>query len=101
MPFTQPKTWKTIQMKLHSLINTRQLPEAKKTCGDYTKIKLLHNLYTQGKLFVDKGLVMVKNNTGYFKGSLYISSSKIQGKISDHYLNRVVFLMKWSDVLPD
>ena len=33
--------------------------------------------------------------------SLYISSSKIQGKTSDHYLNRVVFLMEWSDVLPD
>ena len=35
------------------------------------------------------------------KVSLYISSSKIQGKTSDHYMNRVVFLMEGSDVLPD
>ena len=33
--------------------------------------------------------------------SLYISSSKIQGKTSDHYLNRVVFLMERSEVLSD
>ena len=33
--------------------------------------------------------------------SLYISSSKMQGNTSDHYLNCVVFLMEWSDILPD
>ena len=75
MPFTQTKTWKNIQMKdpvhckLLNLINTRQLPEARKTKGDHTKIKLLHNLYTQGKLFVDCGLVMVKTPNGNFKGA--------------------------------
>ena len=35
------------------------------------------------------------------EGSLYISSSKIQGKTSDHYLNRVDFLTERSEVLPD
>ena len=33
--------------------------------------------------------------------SLYISSSKIQGNTSDHYMNRVVFLMERSEVLSD
>ena len=33
--------------------------------------------------------------------SLYISSSKIQRNTSDHYLNRVDFLMERSAVLPD
>ena len=33
--------------------------------------------------------------------SLYISSSKIQRSTSDLYMNRVVFLMERSEVLPD
>ena len=75
MPFTQTKTWKVIQMKdpvhckLLHLINSRQLPESKKTCGDNTEIKLLHNLYTQGKLFLDKGLIIVKSQSGNFNGA--------------------------------
>ena len=56
MPMIQRNVWRNIQMgdsthcKLLNLINTRQLPEAKKTKGENTKLKLLHNLYTQGKL---------------------------------------------------
>ena len=59
MPMTQKLTWKSIQardpvhMKLKQLISTQQLPNSKKTKGDNTKIKLLHNQYTQGKLYVD------------------------------------------------
>ena len=75
MPFTQKKTWKNIQSKdpihckLLNLIKTRQLPEVKKTKGDNTKIKLLHNLYTQGKLIVENGLVMVNAPMGNFNGN--------------------------------
>ena len=68
MPMTQKKVWRSIQMKdpihckLRDLIQTRQLPEAKKRNGDSTKLKLLHNIYTQGKLIVeDDGLVMIKS----------------------------------------
>ena len=67
MPLTQRSVWRNIQkrdaihMKLIDLINSRQLPESKKRKGDFTKLKLLHNLYSQGKLFVDKDdVIMVK-----------------------------------------
>ena len=67
MPFIQEKVWKIIQSKdpthcrLKHLIDTRQLPETKKTKGEHTKLKLLHNLYTQGKLYIDHGLIRVKS----------------------------------------
>ena len=77
MPMTQRNTWKNIQKrdaihhKLVDLINTRQLPEARKTRGDHTKLKLLHNQYTQGKLFIDNdGLVLIKSPEGKFNGSV-------------------------------
>ena len=77
MPMTQRTTWLNIQKKdpLHSkltdLILSQQLPETRKTKGDYTKLKLLHNLYTQGKLHVDKqGLIMIKTPEGSFEGSV-------------------------------
>ena len=72
MPMIQTSVWKNIQMndsvhsKLLHLINTRQLPETRKTRGDYTKLKLLHNLYTQGKLFIQDGLFLVKTPDGHF-----------------------------------
>ena len=53
-----------IHCKLLNLIKTRQLPETKKTKGDHTKLKLLHNLYMQGKLFIEDGLVFVKSSEG-------------------------------------
>ena len=74
MPLTQPKVWKNIQSKdpIHTkllhLIQTRQLPESRKRKGDHTKLKLLHNLFMQGKLYVEDGLVMVKTVDGHFKG---------------------------------
>ena len=77
MPLTQKSAWKNIQkrdpihIKLLDLINTQQLPETKKTNGIHTKLKLLHNQYTLGKLFVDKeGLVMIKNPEGEFNGAV-------------------------------
>ena len=72
MPMIQKNVWKNIQMndpihtKLLNLIETRQLPETKKTKGDHTKLKLLHNLYCQGKLIVDDGLILVKTPGGHF-----------------------------------
>ena len=66
MPMIQRKIWKNLQAKdsihckLLDLIRTRQLPETKKRKGEHTKLKLLHNLYVQGKLYVKDGLVLVK-----------------------------------------
>ena len=74
MPMTQTKVWSNIQegdpvhTKLKDLIMTRQLPEQKKTKGDHTKIKLLHNLYVQGKLIRKNNLFLVKTPSGHFNG---------------------------------
>ena len=77
MPMTQKMTWKGIQardpvhMKLKQLIETQQLPESRKTKGDHTKVKLLHNQYTQGKLYVDQDdVIMLKSPDGKFNGSV-------------------------------
>ena len=77
MPMTQRSIWRNIQKqdpiheKLQHLINTRQLPESRKRRGDFTKIKLLHNLYKQGKLFIDNDdLIMIKTPEGHFNQSV-------------------------------
>ena len=76
MLMTQRKVWLNIQKKnaihckLDSLIKTQQLPETRKKKGDHTKLKLLHNLYTQGKLYTDTdGLIMDKSADGSFNGA--------------------------------
>ena len=67
MPCTQRKAWLDVQnndsvhVKLKYLIQVGQVPEKKRTKGDYNKLKLLHNLYQKGELKIDKeGLVLVK-----------------------------------------
>ena len=41
------------------------MPEKKRTKGDHTKLKLLHNLYCRGELKVDTdGLVVVRAKAG-------------------------------------
>ena len=56
MPYTQRAAWLKVQMqdKTHQqlswLIETSQTPEKKKTKGENTKLKLLHNLYKNGSL---------------------------------------------------
>ena len=68
MPFTQRKTWiksqrqdKTHQM-LTQLIESSQAPEKKKTKAEYTKLKLLHNLYKDGRMkILADGLITVKH----------------------------------------
>ena len=78
MPMIQTKVWKNIQAgdqvhsKLLHLINSRQLPESKKTKGNHTKVKLLHNLYTQGKLFIKDGLFLVKTSGATLMMRLYL-----------------------------
>ena len=77
MPMTQTKTWRGIQLKdpihckLRDLIQTRQLPESKKRNGEFTKLKLLHNLYTQGKLRLEEdGLIMITSPDGALNGAV-------------------------------
>ena len=67
MPFTQQSAWKEVQSKdkmlqtLVELIQTGQTPEKKKTCNDYTTLKLLYNLYCKGSLEIsNQGLITVK-----------------------------------------
>ena len=76
MPLTQKIPWKNIQNrdsvhnKLRELITTQQLPNTKKTNGPFTKLKLLHNKYTEGKLFIDKdSMFMVRTPLGHFNGA--------------------------------
>ena len=66
MPFTQQSAWKNAQAQdktlgtLIDLIQSGQVPERKKTCSDYTTLKLLYNLYQKGSLKVsNQGLVTV------------------------------------------
>ena len=58
-------------MKLKLLIETQQHPESRKTKGDHTKVKLLHNQFTQRKLYVDQDdVIMLKSPDGKFNGSV-------------------------------
>ena len=56
MPLTQRPGWLKVQQndrthqQLAWLINTSQSPERRKTKGDNTQLKLLHNLYKKGQL---------------------------------------------------
>ena len=66
MPFTQQAAWKQAQTQdktlqtLLDLIKSGQVPEKKKTCNDYTVLKLLYNLYCKGLLKISsQGLITV------------------------------------------
>ena len=68
VPFLQRNSWLKAQnrdpthSKLKQLIKHSQAPEHKKTKHENTKIKLLHNLYREGKLTMHKdGLITVKH----------------------------------------
>ena len=65
-PFLQRKSWIDAQGKdqthitLRNLITNAKAPEKKKTKNENTKVKLLYNLYREGKLMVHKdGLITV------------------------------------------
>ena len=77
MSLTQRSSWKNIKFrdavhcKLWDLITTQQLPEARKTNGLNTKLKLLLNKYTDGKLFIDSDeMFMLCTSEGKFNGSV-------------------------------
>ena len=66
MPYSQRNSWLTLQLedsihrKLSYLMDTSQLPEPKRTKGDFTIIKRLHSLYKSGQLKKAKdGLITV------------------------------------------
>ena len=66
MPFTQRAAWAKVQSddKVHKmlfkLIETSGVPERKKTTGDYTRLKRLHNLYRNGQLKIETdGLTVI------------------------------------------
>ena len=68
MPFTQKSAWAKVQAQdsahkmLYKLIETSGIPERKKTTGDYTKVKRLHNLFRNGQLKIDKeGLTTISH----------------------------------------
>ena len=66
MPFTQKPAWLKTQkadpthQKLSWLIDNSQTPEKRKTNGENTRLKILHNLYTNGTLHkASDGLITV------------------------------------------
>ena len=68
IPFTQRQAWIDAQNRdkthilLKNLINLSQAPDKKKTKDENTKLKLLFNLYREGKLKVHKdGLVTISH----------------------------------------
>ena len=68
MPFTQRAAWAKVQAedKIHKmlfkLIETSSAPEKKKTSGDFTRLKRLHNLYRNGLLKIDSdGLTTISS----------------------------------------
>ena len=68
MPFTQRHAWITVQKndKVHqdlaNLIDSSQSPEKKRTKGDHTLLKRLHNLYRKGQLKKSSdGLITVQH----------------------------------------
>ena len=68
MPYTQRKAWLAVQRndKVHQelihLIESSQTPERKKTKGDNTTLKRLHNLFMKGQLKISTdGLITVKH----------------------------------------
>ena len=95
MPFTQQAAWKEVQSKdkvlqmLVDLINTGQPPEKKKTCNEYTTLKLLYNLYCKGSLELSKdGLITVKNtqDSGEQTRAIVVPQSHYPGLVHSIHL---------------
>ena len=95
IPFTQTESWLNAQKKddthrkLTNLIRTSQAPIKKKTGNDNTKLKLLHNLYKEGKLKIMKnGLIIIKhkNEDGSTSNATSIPTVMFPGLI--HALHR-------------
>ena len=72
MPFTQRKSWIVIQkndkvhQELAALIDSSQTPIKKRTKGDNTTLKRLHNMFKTGNLKkASDGLITVKHADNY------------------------------------
>ena len=84
MPFTQRAAWAKVQSEdavhkmLYKLIETSGTPERKKTTGDYTKVKRLHNLFRNGQLKIDSdGLTTISHIDGSGNESRAISVPQV------------------------
>ena len=90
MPFTQQNAWKHAQfgdktlVTLRELIKTGQLPEKRKTCGDFTILKLLHNLFRKGDLQISsQGLITVSHTqeSGVKSQAIVVPTSMYPGLV--------------------
>ena len=88
MPLAQREAWRLAQSRdfalshLLKLVKSGQLPEKKKTCGDNTTIKALHNLYKKGELHVDKSdliTVRQKQSDGSFAQTIVVPKNMFPG----------------------
>ena len=88
MPFTQQAAWRQAQSvdkvlsSLVSLVNTGQMPEKKKTCGDNFILKKLYNLYSNGDLKIsNQGLITVthRNPMGEQNQAIVVPQSLFPG----------------------
>ena len=93
MPFTQRKAWIAVQKndKVHqdlsSLIDSSQTPTKKKTGGDNTTLKRLHNLFQTGKLKkASDGLITVKNDDDHVYEAISVPTSMFPGLIQAIHL---------------
>ena len=83
-PFLQTSTWLDIQKndptheKLSALIRNGQAPERKRTGGENTVLKNLHNLFMRGNLKVDsQGLILIRQKDGFKEGYVISVPSSI------------------------
>ena len=92
LPYINRQVWLNVQkkdpvlVKLQELINSGQSPEKKKTGNENTRLKLLHTLYTKGKLRTETdGLITVETQSGQgiFSGNAVVVPPDIlQGLIT-------------------
>ena len=88
MPLTQREAWRLAQSRdnvlsqLLKLISTGQLPDKRKTCGDNTTLKVLHNLYKKGDLHVDASKLITvkqKQKDGSFSHAIVVPQNMFPG----------------------
>ena len=88
MPLNQREAWRLAQSRdnvlsqLLKLISTGQLPDKKKTCGDNTTLKVLHNLYKKGDLHVDASKLITvkqKQKDGSFSQAIVVPQNMFPG----------------------
>ena len=89
MPYIQIKSWIGAQLtdfahiQLKKCVETGQVPEKKKTKGDYTILKKLYGLYRVGDINIRRdGLVMVKAKEGHFEGFVISVPHKLMAGIA-------------------